>query len=116
MNDDALEARIRRATNRLSQRQARRLLRQMRQEDRELSRARRHEARQQSKLGAAVLAAGLGDWQSAELLGLLLTGRDRAVASPGLRETLRTRGEAELATAQKSTASVRPSPPGSPAA
>lgn len=103
MNDDELEARIRRATDRLAQRHARRLLRRMREETRARTQMRREEGRRRSALGAAVLAAGLGDWQSAELLGLLLTGRDRATASPGIRETLRVRGEAELAPVQNAT-------------
>ena len=91
-----LEAKIRRVTEHLAQGHARRLLREMRREARAKTRARRQETRRRQMLGQAVLAAGLVDWESAEILGLLLTGRDRAASSPDVRATLRARGEAEL--------------------
>lgn len=93
---DAIAAKIERATQRVAQLQARRALREMRLATMARARARKHDARRKYELGESVLLAGLVDWQAAELVGLLLDGKDRFGASPTMRMGLRKRGEEHL--------------------
>jgi len=93
---DALTAKIERSTKRTAQLQAQRALREMRLAAIERARARKHAARRRYELGETVLLAGLVDWQAAELVGLLLDGKDRYGSSPTMRLGLRKRGEAHL--------------------
>lgn len=93
---DALTAKIERSARRTAQLQAQRALREMRLATIERVRARKRAARQRYELGDSVLLAGLVDWQAAELVGLLLDGKDRFGASPTMRMGLRKRGEEHL--------------------
>jgi hypothetical protein len=89
---DLMARKIQRAGQRLAQLQARDALRRMRLATQARARARRQEARRKYELGEAVLLAGLVDWQAAELVGLLLDGKDRFGTSPTMRLALRKRG------------------------
>lgn len=102
---DALTAKIERSQKRKAQLQAQRALRELRLATIERARARKRTARRKHELGESVLLAGLVDWQAAELVGLLLDGRDRFGASPTMRMALRKRGEAHLEAAQGGSSS-----------
>ena len=102
---DAISAQIERATKRVAQLQARRALREMRRATVARARARKLDARRKYQLGESGLLAGLADWQPAELVGLMLDGKERFGASPTMRMGLRKRGEAHLEAAQDGSAS-----------
>lgn len=102
---DILAAKIERSQKRTAQLQARQALREMRLATVARARARKHAARRKYELGEAVLLAGLVDWQAAELVGLLLDGKERFGASPTMRMGLRKRGEAHLEAEQGGSSS-----------
>ena len=93
---DPIEQKIERAGQRLAQLQARLALRDMRRAAKTRASVRRQTARRKYELGEAVLIAGLVDWQAAELVGLLLDGKDRFGSSPTMRLGLGKRGVAHL--------------------
>ena len=80
-------------------------MREMRRATIARARARKLDARKKYQLGESVLLAGLADWHAAELVGLLLDGKERFAASPTMRMGLRKRGEAHLEAAQGGSAS-----------
>lgn len=82
----AEEEKIRRATMRLAQLQARSALRAMRQAARSRMKLRREHAHRRGSLGDAVIGAGVGDWSNAEVLGLLLAGREHFGTSDTARK------------------------------
>lgn len=79
------EEKIRRITMRLAQMQAKSALRAMKSAVRARTRQKREHAHRRNCLGEAVMQAGLGEWKPAEVLGLLLAGRDHF----GVTETAR---------------------------
>lgn len=93
---DRLTDPIVRATQRLAQIHARRLLRDMRAASTSKIRARRLDRKRQVELGGAVIAAGCGDWPASEIVGLVLDGRDRFGGSVTMRLGLRKRGDEYL--------------------
>lgn len=102
---DTLAAKIERSQKRTAQLQARQALREMRLATVARARARKCAARRKYELGESVLLAGLVDWQAAELVGLLLDGKDRFGASPTMRMGLRKRGDEHLESLRGGSAS-----------
>jgi hypothetical protein len=88
-----LEDQILRAAKRVAQLSARQMVRDMRQASRTKVRERRDALRRRSSLGDAVVIAGCAHWPAAELVGLLIDGRERFEHSPTQRLALRKRGE-----------------------
>jgi hypothetical protein len=72
------------------------LLRQMRKAARVNARNRRADVRRRVELGGAVIAADLGECETAEIVGLLLGGRKWVGGSSAMRIGMRKRGEAAL--------------------
>lgn len=85
------EQKIRRATTRLVQLQARLALREMRRATLARAKERRLHAHRRGALGDAVIAAGLGDWVYDEVLGILLAGREHFGQSDTARKLFRQR-------------------------
>ncbi|MDR3385436.1 MAG: conjugal transfer protein TraD [Rudaea sp.] len=90
---DRIASQVARATERIGQLKARQLLREMRADARARARARRADARRRLMFGGVVLHAGFGDWDAAEVLGVLLDAREKIGGSPTLRLGMRKRGE-----------------------
>lgn len=105
-----LKARIDRARQKLSRLKAQLRLRNARSNAKMKTLQRRAEYRRRLNLGGAVLAAGVGDWEADELLGLLLDGRDRALGSKTARLAMRKRGQAVLAPQPEDARSVAAAP------
>jgi hypothetical protein len=82
-----------RATQRVAQLRARKLLHQMRCTVREKNRNRRNLLRRRLMLGDTVISTGLGDIEKSDLIGLLIDARVRYIESPTLRMTVRKRGQ-----------------------
>lgn len=93
MSTDVLETRIVKMTHRLAALEARRLLR----ERQHAAQARKAETRRRIELGGAVIAAGCGEWTTAEVIGLIVKGREEAGSSPTMRMAFRQEGESVLA-------------------
>ncbi|MEO5623465.1 MAG: conjugal transfer protein TraD [Dokdonella sp.] len=87
-----LAAQIERATKRLTQLKAREFLRNQQAKTKAKGEVRRADAHRKIELGGLVIAAGLKDWDCAELVGALLDAADRASHSPTVRLGLRKRG------------------------
>lgn len=60
--------------------------------------ARRADAHRKIELGGLVIAAGLAEWDPAELVGLLLKGAERVAQSPDARLILKRAGLEHLQT------------------
>lgn len=93
---DRNTALIQRTVQRLAQLQARRALADMRKATAARARARRNDARRHQELGAAIDGAGFADWPPADIMGLLLVGRDHFGEADTARKLMRER--AALAT------------------
>ena len=89
---DKLTEQVVRATQRLAQLRARQLLRQLRAASQAKAKARQADFRRRIQFGGAVIAAGLGNWEVSEIVGVLLDGRERCGSSPTLRMSMRKRG------------------------
>lgn len=97
MNLDKLSAQIERMTNRLAQARTKKMLWETRQQTEARERARRLDTRRRFALGTAVVQAGFGDWEPADVVGVLLDGHERMNASPTVRLGLKKRGAEHLA-------------------
>lgn len=100
MNDDlAAEQRmndeVARAARREAQRQARKLLREMREVDRHRAEARRKVSRRRAAIGSLVMRL-VPDWTTAEVAGAVLDSRGRAAKSTTVRVAFRRYGEQHL--------------------
>lgn len=93
LKSNTIENQVLRATQRLAQMRARELLRENRRALRAKSVQRRASIRRRIELGDAVCSAGLEEWETPTVLGLLLDGRDRATQSPTMKLALTKRGE-----------------------
>jgi hypothetical protein len=76
---------IARATDRIAQRQARHLMREMRVAVREKAKARRVSRQRLLVLGTAVVSSGCGEWQPDEVTGALMDVLDRIGSSTTMR-------------------------------
>ncbi|GMV29154.1 MAG: hypothetical protein AMXMBFR59_12790 [Rhodanobacteraceae bacterium] len=105
-----VERALLRATREVSQAQAKELLQEMRAKAKLKEAARKNEFRRRLAMGEVVSHAGLDDWSTAEVLGLLLEGKERVGASPTMRLGMKQRGEQHThqASARRSNASARP--------
>lgn len=92
--DEWLANRIAITVRKLGQRSAREKAKEMRDAAAERARLRKENLRMRIELGSLIVEAGLSAWTRAELLGLLIDGRDRATHSPTARLAMRKRGEA----------------------
>lgn len=111
MNLDKVSKQIERMTTRVAQARSRRMLWEMRQQTAARERARRLDTRRRFALGTAVVQAGFGDWEPAEIVGVLLDGHERMNASPTVRMGLKKRGVECLSRAVASrSAKRRPDP------
>ena len=90
MNDE-----VARAARREAQRQARKLLREMREVDRHRVEARRKVSRRRSAIGSLVMRL-VPDWTAAEVAGAVLDSRGRAAKSATVRVAFRRYGEQHL--------------------
>lgn len=83
--------RIGRATQRLAQLQARRMLKDMRLASAARTRARKLVARRRFELGEAIDRAGFEDWAAADVVGLLLVAKDHFGDAESARKLMRER-------------------------
>lgn len=90
--DQRMMDKVARATKRIAQWQARKLLREMVAEDRERAATRRNTARRRVHVGRVVLDL-VPDWRLTEIVGAILHGRERAARSPTVRVAFRRHGE-----------------------
>ena len=95
-----LAQRIVLATDRLAQKKARQLLKQMRDEHAERTRERHEYFRQRIVLGDVIMQCGLGDWAPQELRGMVLSVLDDSGSSPTVRLGFRKRAEQAEANAR----------------
>lgn len=93
---EKLLAQINRSTQRLAQRRARELLSEQREAVRTRQANRRAELHRKIQLGGLVVDAGAGEMTGAELVGALLSYREKVVAT-GDREFHRQLGASHLA-------------------
>jgi hypothetical protein len=93
---ERLRAQIDRSTQRLAQLQARELIFAQRNAVRIRQASRRAETRRKIELGAFVIAAGAGDLDGREIVGALLSYRDK-VGDPQQRELFKRQGSVHLA-------------------
>lgn len=93
---DSIARALERATRDVSQVRARELAREMREKAERQERARKEAFRRRLAMGEIVSRAGLDDWSAAEVLGLLLDGKDRVGESATMRLGMRQRGELQL--------------------
>lgn len=96
-----VERALLRATREVSQAQAKELLQEMRAKAKLKEAARKNEFRRRLAMGEVVSHAGLDDWSTAEVLGLLLEGKERVGASPTMRLGMKQRGEHVLQSAPR---------------
>jgi hypothetical protein len=94
--DQQLASEIERATKSISKKLARQMMEEMREAAEAKAKARKEDQRRRFALGGAVIAAGMGEWELAEVVGVLLDGRDRVAGSPTMRLGMRKRGEAAI--------------------
>lgn len=112
MTSSTLETRVANATRRLAQLTARQLLRERRAALRTQAADRRSELQRRMKWGAAVIQAGMDDWEVAEVVGLLVEGKARLGTSTTQRLGLRKQGEAFLGINGQPTLSAKATAPG----
>lgn len=93
---EAIARALERATRDISQVRAKELAREMREKAERQERARKEAFRRRLAMGEIVSRAGLDDWSAAEVLGLLLDGKDRVGESATMRLGMRQRGEPHL--------------------
>lgn len=86
---------VARAARREAQRQARKLLREMREVDRHRAEARRKVSRRRAAIGSLVMRL-VPDWTTAEVAGAVLDSRGRAAKSVTVRVAFRRYGEQHL--------------------
>lgn len=87
------EERVARATERLAVLKARQLLREMREHKKAREAAQRAAVQRRMELGHATFLAGMEDYSSEEVVGLLLDAKERLGHSPTQRLALKKRGE-----------------------
>jgi len=90
---DTHAERVARATQRLAMLKARQLLREMRAERRTREAARRQTHQRRMALGYAAFMAGVEDYTTEEVVGMLLDAKERLGHSPTQRLAMRKRGE-----------------------
>lgn len=100
---DPITREIQRAVANIGQLKARQLLREMREREDALQKARKAEKRRQFEMGVLVVRCGLKDWDTAELAGLLVDGKTRAEQSPTMRLSFRKHGEQFLSLSTSTT-------------
>jgi hypothetical protein len=93
---ERLRTQIDRSTQKLAQLQARKLIFEQRDASRARLASRRVETRRKIELGDLVIAAGAGDLDGTELVGALLSYRDK-VSDPAQREQFQQKGATHLA-------------------
>jgi hypothetical protein len=91
--EERVQAQLVRATQRVAQLRARKLLHEMRCSARERNRNRRNLLRRRLMLGDTVISTGLGDIEKSDLIGLLMDARVRYIESPTLRMAVRKHGQ-----------------------
>ena len=91
IEQDPIAARIERATSRLAQLQARRMLKDMRLASAARVQARKLATRRRFELGEAIDRAGFADWAAADVMGLLLVARDQFGDAETARSLMRER-------------------------
>lgn len=96
IEQDPITARIERATSRLAQLQARRMLKDMRLASAARTRTRKLVARRRFELGEAIDRAGFADWAAADVMGLLLVARDQFGDADAARKLMRERAKQGL--------------------
>jgi hypothetical protein len=94
--DQQLATEIERATKGISKKLARQMMHEMREAAEAKAKARKEDQRRRFALGGAVIAAGMGEWELVEIVGLLLDGCDRVASSQTMRLGMRKRGAAHL--------------------
>jgi hypothetical protein len=104
VHDRETEA-IYRATQRVAQRRAKLMLRELRVAVREKAKARRVSRQRLLSLGNAVVAGGCGEWQQDEVTGALLDVLDRIGNSPTMRLGFRKKAQVR---SQRVTGEVGP--------
>jgi len=87
------EERVARATERLAVMKARQLLREMREQKKARDSARRIGTQRRMELGHATFMAGVENYSSEEVVGMLLDAKERLGHSPTQRLAIRKRGE-----------------------
>lgn len=85
--------RIANATDKLAKMKARQLLKEMRDEHVERTRARHEYFQQRIALGDVIVQCGLGNWTPQELRGMVLHVLDESGSSPTVRLGFRKRAE-----------------------
>lgn len=111
MNSSAIERaaeRVLRSSRQLARQIAGQLLQEQRAKTHARKRARDIELRRKLQFGAAVISAGLGEWDFTEVLGVLLEAKERVGRSPTMRMAARKRGEQRATGAISSTAPISP--------
>lgn len=104
--------RVMRSSQQLARQIAGQLLQEKRAKAHARKRARELELRRKLQLGAAVISAGLSEWDITEVRGVLLEAKERVGRSPTMRMAARKRGEQQaFGTATRPPLSV-PAPTG----
>lgn len=85
--------RVARATERLAVLKARQLLREMREQKKKREATQRLNVQRRMELGHASFLAGVEDYTSAEVVGMLLDAKERLGHSPTQRMAMKKRGE-----------------------
>ena len=94
--EERVQAQLARATQRMAQLRARKLLREMRTVSRQKAKDRRDALRKRLAFGDIVVDMGLGELEAHQLTGLLLDARERFVESPATRIATGKRGREYL--------------------
>jgi hypothetical protein len=97
-----------RSAQRVAQKKARTLLREMQVAVREKAKARRISRQRLIALGSAVVAAGCGEWDDREIREALAEALDRIGESPVARAGLREMGENRTHLGQQALGPVEP--------
>lgn len=96
MSTTKLQEQIERATNRLAQLKAREIVKTRQAEARQRQTARREDAHRKILLGGLVIAAGVDQWDEAEICAALLHSAAYAQQRPEILERWRAQGIAHL--------------------